>query len=231
MMIAVCLSGQVRTFVENASCLRAMFASAAGGEDNVHYFGALHADDAAWTTLWPWQAVTLEQMESVPRYHHPALGHPVNKHFPERCLWQQWQGLMSAARLVKYHERLRGLSYDWIVRCRFDLAVLTPMEKLQELPATAIYFPKCDNWYGYNDRFCFGPSHLMHEYFRFPWSAARHLIESSQPRVAGEVLSYDHLVAAGIPVLRTRAILVTNRGNGVFDKPVCHAAHGDFPLQ
>ena len=229
MTIAVCLSGQIRTFAENAASLHAMFTAAAGGEANVHYYGALHAEDRDWATRWPWHAVTVEQMEAVPRYHHPALGHPRNKEHPEFCLWQQWQGLISAGQLVHLHERLRGRVYDWLVRCRFDLAVRTPMEALATLPAWGLYFPKCDNWYGYNDRFCFGPSRLMHEYFAFPWAAARHLIEPSQHKVAGEVLSADHLGAAGVPVLRTRAVLCTNRGNGKIDQPVYHPAHGDIP--
>ncbi len=230
MKIAVCFSGQVRTFQENAPGLRAMFAAAADGEANVHYFGALHAEDAAWAGLWPWQAVIVERMERVPRFHHPALGHPRNKEHPEFCLWQQWQGVMSVGQLLGLHEWLRGERYDWVVRCRFDLAVRAPMERLATLAPAAAYFPRCDNWYGLNDRFAFGPPVLMEHYWTFPREVGRYLIEPITPKIAGEGFLAQHLRARGVPIARTAAVLVTNRGGGVLDKPVYHPAHGDVPL-
>jgi hypothetical protein len=229
MKIAVCFSGQVRTFAENAPGLHAMFTAAAGGDANVHYYGALHAEDRDWATRWPWHAVTLEQMEAVPRYHHPALGHPRNKEHPEFCLWQQWQGIMSVGQLLRLHEWLRGARYDWVVRCRFDLAVRAPMERLATLAPTAAYFPRCDNWYGLNDRFAFGPSVLMEHYWTFPYDVGRYLVEPVTHKVAGEGFIAQHLQARGVPIARTTAVLVTNRGNGKIDEPVYHTAHGDIP--
>jgi hypothetical protein len=227
MIIAVCLSGQVRTFAENLAGLHEMFVMAAGGEQHVHYFGALHFADRLWATKLPWQAVTVEQMVTPPRFHHPALQHPREKVNPERVLWEQYQGVASVGALVRAHEWLRGSRYQWIVRCRFDLSVRTPMEDLSTLAADAIYFPGCDNWYGHNDRFAFGPSVLMEHYFTFPRAIARYLIEPARDKVASEIFLGQHLAVEGVPCKTTRAVLVTNRGGGVFDQPVYHPLQGD----
>lgn len=72
----------------------------------------------------------------------------------------QWLSLKNCLQMINQIEQQRGV-YDWIIWSRPDLFYYTHIEDLIKLPCDALYFPAHDNWSGFNDRFCFGPSDLM----------------------------------------------------------------------
>lgn len=231
--VAVAFSGQLRTFAENHSALLRMFSEAAGEGAEIRIFGALHAADLHQGAQFPWHAVEFLQMPLPPgRWREIALKYPAKSGDIVRAAREQWQGLLAAGRMVRAWERERSRRFDWVVRCRPDLAVVEPMEPLASLDPARCYFPRHNNWNGLNDRFAFGPSLLMQQYFAYPAHLAEfYLPSSTRPKLGCEHALAWHLANERVPIARTRAVLQPRREGGVIDPPVYRADRGDIPAE
>jgi hypothetical protein len=232
MRLAVAISGQIRTFAANAAALDAMFRAAVGPSGQVDYFGALHAEDWAWVGRWAWTSCVVMQMQVHPDLTGIPIGYPWAAADPAQAMWQAWQGLRAVGALVRLAEEARGgLRYDWICRCRPDMAVITPMEQLEDLAQDAIYAPAHDNWGGVMDRFWFGPSALMEHSFRCGESVAPFFLRPEAPdrdTRCFEVILNWHLRRAGIQVRRSQAIMGTRRMTGEIQQPIWRPDRGDL---
>lgn len=115
-------------------------------------------------------------------------------------------------------------SYGAIVRIRPDMRVLDPMDDMQ-FDQHSICIPKRDNYYGYNDRFAFGPTHLMQPYMTRLDSFAEF---ANEHPVHTEIFLKWFLDKHGIPVSRMNTKFVTMRKNGGFLPPQQKEVYGDI---
>lgn len=72
---------------------------------------------------------------------------------------RQLNDLQSLSRRV----RGTGIVYDWVIRLRTDLDMITLPEPLECLDPRFAYVPTHDNWFGLCDRFMMGPPALVHK--------------------------------------------------------------------
>ena len=132
-----------------------------------------------------------------------------------QCLLQMWS--------MKQAFLLIDGTYGAIVRMRPDLQVLDPMDDM-EFDPNSICMPKRDNYYGYNDRFAFGPTHLMQPYMTridaFGEFAQDHPVHT-------EIFLKWFLDSRGITVSRMNAKFLTIRKNGSFLPPQQQECYGD----
>ena len=129
--------------------------------------------------------------------------------------------------LRKLSELVRetGIKYDWLVRTRTDLDMITLPEPLETRDPTAIYFPTHDNWFGLNDRFFLGCPELVHRamerYYRLP--------EFWQEQKIFHMETFLGWVMRDVAVRRTRTTFGSWRMNGDRLPPYRNAAWGDVP--
>lgn len=76
-------------------------------------------------------------------------------------LEKMWWGIYTANQLKCKYEEENGFKYDFVIRCRPDLVIHTPLE----LKGNDIYIPMgWDHRGGINDTFAFGPSDAINHY-------------------------------------------------------------------
>ena len=135
--------------------------------------------------------------------------------------------LRQLADLRKLSELVRetGIQYDWLVRTRTDLDMITLPEQLETLDPTAIYFPTHDNWFGLNDRFFFGAPELVHRamerYDRLPefWNECK----------VFHMETFLGWAMRDVRVKRTRTTFGLLRVDGKREPPYRNARWGDVP--
>jgi glycosyltransferase involved in cell wall biosynthesis len=231
--VAVAVSGQIRSFAKNAAGLDAMFKAAAGPGAQVDWFGALWREDVAWAEMWPWTSVAILHPQRNPEIKGLPIFYPGNRAESEQMIWQQWQGYLVVGSLVRLAEEAQGnLCYDWVIRCRPDLQVVRPMEALSTLTPDGIYAPSHDNWNGINDRFAFGPSLLMEQYFKLGTTVYQYFAQPkplTRPDSRNpEGILRRHLERLGIPRRFTRAVFNTLRVNGELIAPTWRGDREDY---
>ena len=106
--------------------------------------------------------------------------------------------------LVRQAELQDGGRYDWVIKTRYDLKFVRPMEQLADLKADNIYCASHDNWDGYNDKFSFGSSEVMELHTRL-FYAIPDLCRSGL-LFHPEKLLGAHLKAHDVVPSRTRSI-------------------------
>ncbi|MCS4097994.1 hypothetical protein [Salinibacter ruber] len=77
----------------------------------------------------------------------------------------QINGYYIVNQIRKKYENKNGVTYDILVRCRYDIKFARKLNIPTEEYKNRIVVPEFDNYGGYNDRFAVGPRDLMEEYF------------------------------------------------------------------
>lgn len=104
---------------------------------------------------------------------------------------QQIHGWKRSNELREEYERLAGVHYDFVVRCRPDVIFSAPIPQLDQFDPGEITVPAFHRWQGYNDRFAVGNrknmSTLMN-FFDFVIENPSSLYQRNSERVFKEYL-------------------------------------------
>ena len=216
MRIALALSGETRSFFEEPSLLDALRQKGCV----VDVFAHLPATDPgidSFHEFWKSEHKGFQlRSVQVSDVRHLSQEGIVQKADCVQRPWYRDAGITSCqaylrqfaanaavGSLVRQAESQDRTLYDWVIRARYDLKFFRPMEQLVGLER-ALYVPSHDSSGGYNDKFAFGPSEAMKEYFNL-YDALPELCRTGV-LFHPETSLKAHLDACGIPARRTTSI-------------------------
>lgn len=127
---------------------------------------------------------------------------------PTQILLRLFRVLAVLRDAMKDAERADGERYDWIIRSRYDLKFIVPIEQVKTL-MPAMHVAGHDSWGGYNDRLHFGPRDLMVTSLGIHDKIRPYVLSGGVP-LHSETLFRHHLDISG-SVARTRAVFSTVR--------------------
>jgi len=160
MKVAICFSGQIRTFeecwpsysqfVEKYDC--DLFAVTTPNQiiQNYPFTEVLIQEDGIIQD--PWYNLN----------HHPKS--------PGQNMLRQFLSIESANEIRLQYEKRHNISYDFIIRTRFDNQLIGALPDLNNCDPSQIYIPEghdhpeCHPELGISDRFAFGGNHVMNVY-------------------------------------------------------------------
>lgn len=85
---------------------------------------------------------------------------------PARATWNQLYAVMKCNELKKIYEENNQMTFDWVIRTRYDFAINTPIP-FEDLDSSKLYIPNCRMTTGRdfgNDQFAFSSSENMDKY-------------------------------------------------------------------
>ena len=173
MRTAVCLSGQPREVAETwQSFIHYLLANLPNPDVFIHTSQEYKVPGEYWEIVQP-KAYVIEPQHSFPEIENILANSRWSKasQTPElrnsylQDLWTQ----RSAWRLKEEHERLNGIKYDLLVRCRPDLIFLQPIT-LSMLEAGKICTLASPDMAHTPNEFAIGPNEAMSKWFTvFDW--------------------------------------------------------------
>lgn len=148
------------------------------------------------------------EVESYNENLKPTLEQLIYNHVSDSSLthnnplsvFSMYYKIMRVNRLKKNHEELNGITYDIVIRSRFDLSIDLPLNYI--IPANNhIYIPKGYDWEGgYNDLFAIGNSKAM-DYYSDVFSNLLPLLNFGH-KLHPESLLKAHLDTSGMQIIR-----------------------------
>ncbi len=216
MRIALMYSGLVRTLAHTWPITQAQFR---GYETDVYcYFNEPEKESFVQALLSPTRIITEPEHNFPDSDYDKRLGPGVNR--VQNDLRQ-----LNGLKRVNQLRRSTGIVYDWVFRIRADNEFTTPPEPLETLDRSFIYIPRFSNWFGYNDKFGFGPPELMDVYMeRFGDFDA--YFQGGGTFQMESFLAF-HLRRNRIPVARTQTVFNTRRSETERDPPYWGHMWGD----
>lgn len=209
---AVCVSGQMRSLER---CLASIKNNLLAHIPDYDIFVHTTLDADAEKALWLNPKRILVEKDIATREDERWIKHRDTPTI-HQVLLQLWS--------IKQSFLLIDDTYDAIIRMRPDLQVLDALDDM-EFDSQSICLPKRDNYYGYNDRFAFGPTHLMQPYMtridEFNAFAQDHPIHT-------EIFLKWFLDKHSIPVSRMNAKFLTIRKDGSCLPPQQQERYGDI---
>lgn len=168
MKIALCLSGQARSFDKAFPFVKKNLLDKHDVTVFFHTWNTvdeteilkLYTNSQLWLTEPP-QEPDLSKYTRVPP---PQPNWKVKD--PALSTWAQFYSLNKANTLKIKYEREFGMNFDWVIRSRFDFALNTEIT-FEDLDNSKLYIPNCrmtpDRDFG-NDQFAFSSSRNMDKY-------------------------------------------------------------------
>lgn len=166
MKIALCFSGQPRTFKECFSYVKENLIES-NPQHEFDLIASFNSDsELSWASEYDFKA--LEVIDFNKDINLPNLTYQDNKYtinYPPRAkvTFYQLFGIKQVNELRKSYELKNNIQYDYIVRMRPDFKFLTEVD-LSNLTSDKIYIPVEHDHFGYNDRFAIGSRNLMDVY-------------------------------------------------------------------
>lgn len=204
MSTAVLISGQMRTA---DLCYKSILEAHPDADFYIH---AVADADACKAELFDPVRLVIEPQHEMPERREYSWQLGRGCHGVQRVLKQLW-GLK---RVYQVYERA-DCHYDWVIRCRADIAFTTPPEPERER-VPDVMIPKFCNYFGLNDRYAIMRSYVARDYF------AR--LDALDDYInAGGVFHPESFLSWALEntmeVYRTRATFDTVRADGARDLP------------
>ena len=162
MRVAVCFSGQLRSF---KFCWPSIYKT------------VIEPYQADLFLYVPEEQYTQQKLAVIGKYPHvKEIKIFKEVHIDEKCYENRRHivPVQPILRSLVYHkesetmktqyEEANGFKYDWVFRCRYDGLMEGKLEDLSQLDSGYIYVPERDHYIGVNDRFAFSSSDLMKVY-------------------------------------------------------------------
>jgi len=157
MKIALCFSGQPRTFEKSFPYVEENLINC-NPQHDFNLIGYLNSDSPFPSSKF--DLLVVEEDVELPDLNYQSQ----NCHtYHARSVFYQLYGLQKVNELRKQHEQSKGFKYDYICRIRPDFQCITEVD-LSNLEFDKIYLPVKDDWAGYNDRFAIGSNNVMDVY-------------------------------------------------------------------
>lgn len=173
--VAICLSGQLRMFeTTKKSLLDHIVNPLVSQGHEVKFFAHFPYEENYHSKLdgilFNRVSPEIEPELDEKNYHtnHYIVHRRWNGGRPVQTYLRQLRSIYMANIQKIDYETNNSITFNWVIRTRFDNMFLKPIEDLRGLDNTKFYIPKHDNWSGYNDRFCFSNSENM-DYYANRW--------------------------------------------------------------
>lgn len=176
MKIALCLSGQARSFREGHKFLDENLFQGNDVDVFVHTWSDI--DDKDFQELdYLYDPV---EITTTRRFDEHAFKDykVVDERWPASNTFHMWYSVFLANQLKKEHELFEGITYDVVIRSRFDFALNTKLTL--PIDGDKLYVPNDlikgyiePNQLGANDQFAYGSSHVMDLYSSTFWNIER----------------------------------------------------------
>ena len=161
--IALCLSGQLRTFKECFSYLEENIikCNPQFDFDLIGYFNS--PNDVPYLKDYPFELVTVEPDVPCPNMLYQDNKYTIN--FPSRATptFFQMYAMQQSNLLRKKLELKKEIEYDFVAKIRPDFKFLNEVD-LSNIVKNKIYIPVENDHFGFNDRFAIGDRNLMDLY-------------------------------------------------------------------
>lgn len=160
MKIAICFSGQTRTFEKCWKSYDQLL-----DKYDCDLFGATTPNDLL--HKYPFKKVLYQEDENIPDRWHTINTNPQSV---QQNMLRQFYYIDLANELRREYEQDKGIKYDFVFRTRFDNIILGDMPELSECNPENIYIPSGDDHpdfipnFGISDRFAFGGDRVMNIY-------------------------------------------------------------------
>lgn len=225
--VAVLVSGELRTLDKCINSINTFLLSRIGKHD---LFAAVSADqDLPKLNLLNYKNAVVTQQPWLDEKDYNANNLSIRDLFGPatrplisgvQAVLRQFWFLREVNNLKCTAEAKRNKKYKWVIRLRPDTMFFNNIEDLTTLNPDKIYIPKFSNFFGYNDRFAFGGSHVMDIYNN------RFNDIDTFPEFHPESMLKFCLDSKNIAVERTNLHFFTVRNNG-YVYPVTEERFGD----
>ena len=166
MKIALCLSGQARCVKQGYEFVKKNLLD---GNDVTVFCHVWESPEVVDIDLYKPEALMIEKplTNDLSKYTNVPPPQPNWKiKDPARAAWNLMYSLKVANELKKIYEEEHKMTFDWVIRSRYDFALNTPIP-FAELDNTKLYVPNCRMTvardFG-NDQFAFSSSENMDKY-------------------------------------------------------------------
>lgn len=176
MRIALCFSGQLRTFEECFPYIEDNLIKANPQHefDMIGYFNS--DNDLIYDELkdYPFKSLLVEPDVELPNLMYQDNKYTINYPPRSKAVFYQLYAIQNANKLRKQYEQDNNFEYDFVVRIRPDFKYLDSVD-LSNLEFGKIYLPLENDHFGYNDRFAIGSREVMEIYMnRFDFWMKQH---------------------------------------------------------
>jgi hypothetical protein len=174
MRIALCFSGQPRTFEECFPYIEdnLIKANPQYEFDMIGYFNSDKPID--FLEKYPFRSLVIEPDKPLPNLSYQDNKYTINYPPRSKAVYFQLYAIQKVNNLRKLYEQENGFEYDYIVRIRPDFKYLTEVN-LDFIKNDIIYLPIENDHFGYNDRFAIGSKEVMEVYMnRFDFWMQQH---------------------------------------------------------
>jgi hypothetical protein len=176
MRIALCFSGQPRTFEECFPYIEdnLIKANPQYEFDMIGYFNS--NNDLMYDELkdYPFKSLLVEPDVELPNLTYQDNKYTINYPPRSKAVFYQLYAIQNANKLRKQYEQDNNFEYDFVVRIRPDFKYLDSVD-LSNLEFGKIYLPLENDHFGYNDRFAIGSREVMEVYMnRFDFWMKQH---------------------------------------------------------
>lgn len=160
MKIAICFSGQIRTFEECWSSYSQLL-----NKYECDLFAAVPPNNII--EKYPFKKVLIQEDQIIPDPWY-NLNH--NPKSPGQNMLSQFLFIELANNVRLEYEREHNIHYDFVFRTRFDNQIVGDLPDLNYCDPKQIYIPEghdhpeCHPGLGISDRFAFGGSHVLNVY-------------------------------------------------------------------
>jgi len=172
MRVALCLSGQARgihltwpDFKKNIidKYNADVFMSFANDSSLTHLF---ETEDLGFTELELIKDPSLEYLESITRGDTPCIQHlaSMGKECTNLAVLRQYYFINRVNELKKEYEAKNGFKYDWVIRSRADIHILSTLGNLSKMDNDVVIIPRSHNGGALNDFFAYSSSENMDKY-------------------------------------------------------------------
>jgi hypothetical protein len=176
MRIALCFSGQLRTFEECFPYIEDNLIKANPQHefDMIGYFNS--DNNLIYDELkdYPFKLLLVEPDVELPNLMYQDNKYTINYPPRSKAVFYQLYAIQNANKLRKQYEQDNNFEYDFVVRIRPDFKYLDSVD-LSNLEFDKIYLPLENDHFGYNDRFAIGSREVMEVYMnRFDFWMKQH---------------------------------------------------------
>lgn len=167
MRVALCFSGHTRNVRQYE---KEITEKVINRLPNVDIFGQVETDHGTFNfPNFKFKKLLLEDPLEVKEF----FGLDKNFDIPDRPWYTEakpiynirmFHNVQSSIKLAKEYEIVNSFKYDFIIRARWDMVPLIPLDDISNFRQDTLYLPKSDNWFGLNDKFAIGSSEIMEIY-------------------------------------------------------------------
>lgn len=160
MKVAICFSGQIRTFEE---CWPSYYQLLESYDCDL--FAATPPNQIIQN--YPFKEVLIQKDRVMPDPWYNMNHHPKS---PGQSMLSQFLFIELSNNVRLQYEKQHNISYDFVFRTRFDNQIIGDLPDLSQCDPNQIYIPaghdhpECHPELGISDRFAFGGSHVMNVY-------------------------------------------------------------------